>query len=66
MISLIDIKTQLQKSYVGKKIISIYHYLIAIPLSKVGLLKYYFIQNKPEFIELKKFDLLQMKNFFLK
>ncbi|MGI1729380.1 GT-D fold domain-containing glycosyltransferase [Streptococcus uberis] len=64
MISLIDIKTQLQKSYVGKKIISIYHYLIAIPLSKVGLLKYYFIQNKPEFIELKKIRFITNEELF--
>ncbi|MGX7108532.1 GT-D fold domain-containing glycosyltransferase [Facklamia miroungae] len=52
--SVINIKTKLQKSKIGKIIIKIYHYGYAVPVSKFYLLRYFLLKNNKIFRELKK------------
>lgn len=45
MTTIIKIKRQLTRTIVGRTLIKIYHYMIAIPLDKIYSIKYYFIKN---------------------
>ncbi len=61
---LIRIKTKFQKNMLGKMIIKIYHCCIAIPRSKMLLLKYYLIRNNETFKSLAKIEFYKDSELF--
>ncbi|GAA0083721.1 SP_1767 family glycosyltransferase [Clostridium sp. CTA-7] len=45
MTTIIKIKRELSRTIVGRTLLKIYHYIIAIPLAKIYSFKFYFIRN---------------------
>lgn len=52
--SIIELKTKLQKTNWGRLIIKAYHYCCAVPMSKLYLLKYHLMKNQSTFKKLSK------------
>ncbi|MGQ7502948.1 GT-D fold domain-containing glycosyltransferase [Streptococcus suis] len=63
---LIKIKQTLQKNAFGKKIITLYHYLVAVPISKFRMLKFHLIKKSRVFEELKQVQFIENEKLFNK
>lgn len=63
--TLIKIKRKLNKSFLGRILFKAYHYLYAIPKSKIALIRFFFIKNSIYMKRLKSIKFLTDDQVFL-